>query len=230
MTKMTDTEITETHNIEMTPRLTEATVVFGGKFMSADVAREAAKSSQKNTVYVVSGGNRVFSLVSFFNAMISGRLSTVKSWRDFLSLKTEAAYMAEILKKLGVPAENIRQETMSKNTGQNVEYSYDLVKGFTSVTLASSKPHQLRVLGTFRKHQTLNHIDVVSIGAESFGITWDNWHESTDPFGRAIAGIIRWEARRMDEFDSETYVDKFAVMPNIEIEKIRASKYPKLGA
>lgn len=117
-------------------RRSDALLVFGSSDLR--VARHAVRLWQEAWAprFVFTGGR--------------GRLTA--RWP-----RTEAETFAEVAIAAGVPAERIRVETRSTNTGENVVFARDLVRAEPVTAprrwILVHKPHlERRALATFRKH------------------------------------------------------------------------------
>ncbi len=240
---MTDTEITQTLNVRMLQCKADAALVFGAGIMSGSIARRAANAFHNGEFehIIVSGGVKIFGgnivktvqdTLMIAAALWPSRLSKIKTFQDFLSLQTEAEYMAAVLVKAGVPKEVISIEDKATNTEQNIKNSMGFISalGVQCLKLLTAAPMEYRAMGTARNNADLDKIDLVSEGVEALGLTWRNWDKSKDLFGKMIASLIRSEATKMDPNAAKTYIGKHAVVPNYMQEEERLLKRLRLAA
>jgi hypothetical protein len=209
---------------------TDAAILFGAKSISGEIAREAAKLFHKGAFkkIVLTGGQHVrelsvlIALSPNFTGLAQQQLDFTEL-SDFISKKTEADYMEDILLEKGVPASAIVfKDNKSTNTGQNVANISARLTEFNSLSIITTAYFQRRAIGTIRKDSSLNDKALVFHPVYPFGFTNDNWDKTL------IKRLVVLESQRMDKSSPETYVDLHCIDPNITEEINKASSLPDL--
>lgn len=115
--------------------------------------------------------------------------------------KSEAEIFADIAKKMGVPSEKIVIEDKSTNTGENVRFTYDLLKDKnieTNTILLVQKPYmERRTYATFKKQWPRQD---VQIQVTSPQISYEDYMNSSTISKDHILNVMVGDMQRIREY------------------------------
>lgn len=115
--------------------------------------------------------------------------------------KSEAEVFAEIAEKMGVPSEKIIIESKSTNTGENVRFTYDLLKekgiGANSLLLIQKPYMERRTYATFKKQWPATK---VQIRVTSPQISYEEYMASGTISKKHILNVMVGDMQRIREY------------------------------
>ena len=87
-------------------------------------------------------GDRVLYTLRLYKAGVSSKIIVTGGWRfERSDLKSEAEYTKAMLVELGVPSKHILVEKVSRNTRENAEQTYELIRSLRKSSEARSEHH-----------------------------------------------------------------------------------------
>lgn len=130
--------------------------------------------------------------------------------------KSEAEIFADIAKKRGVPSEKIITETKSTNTGENVRFTYDLLKEKdikADTILLVQKPYmERRTYATFKKQWPNPNAEIYVTSPQ---ITYDEYINGSTLSKEQILNVMVGDMQRIREYPKLGFQLKQEIPDNI---------------
>lgn len=119
--------------------------------------------------------------------------------------KPEAEVFADILQDRGVPREKIIVENRSKNTGENIKFTYDLLKKlkytFTSLILVQKPYMERRTYATFKKQWPDKETKIIVTSPQ---IPYDDYFTNDMPKDLVI-NVMVGDLQRIKEYPAKGF-------------------------
>ncbi len=182
---------------------TQCGLVLGGRGVSGEVAREAARLYHAGCFdkLVVSGGVIVYQPV--LGDIVAGNKHLHSNHaEDFIYPGLEVDQMYGTLLKEGVPKEAIiYTEGASTHTGENIRNCKRVLDEMESITIVCRADNQRRAHATARRWLRDRPI-ITTAAVYPFGLNHDNWHDT--PISRTVLE----EYKKLDIHRPGNYVQR----------------------